>query len=32
MTVGELIDKLGKYPNDWNVVISVLFWRQLTIG
>lgn len=23
MTVGELTDKLSKYPNDWNVVISV---------
>lgn len=23
MTIGELIDKLSKYPNDWNVVISV---------
>ena len=23
MTVEKLIDKLSKYPNDWNVVISV---------
>ena len=23
MTVGELIDKLSKYPDNWNVVISV---------